>query len=276
MSYATIMVNLTLGATNEARLTVARDLADRFKSRVIGIAAADLSPPMYFTSGPAAQDLIDRGNASIAAGLAALEHQFRAAMEALSGTAEWRCARQLPARYVMHEARAADIVVAGQAANSVAMDSFAQAGLGDLVMQLGRPLIIVPDTVRWLDLRSCLIAWKDTAEARRAVSDALPLLRHAKEVTIVEIVESGTDTPAALAQIRDVAAFLRCHGISPAELVIPRNGNVGDQLRQIASDTGAGVVVAGAYGHSRLREWVFGGVTRQLVESFDRCSLLSR
>ena len=56
-------------------------------------------------------------------------------------------------------------------------------------MQAGRPLLVVPDACDWLDLRSVLVAWKDTAEARRAVADALPLLRKATDVTIVEIVE---------------------------------------------------------------------------------------
>ena len=60
-------------------------------------------------------------------------------------------------------------------------------------MQVGRPLLVVPESCNWLDLRSVLVAWKDTAEARRAVSDALPLLRKSTEVTIVEIVEDEAD-----------------------------------------------------------------------------------
>jgi hypothetical protein len=60
-------------------------------------------------------------------------------------------------------------------------------------MQTGRPLLVVPDACSWLDLRSVLIAWKDTAEARRAVADALPMLRKASDITIVEIVEELAD-----------------------------------------------------------------------------------
>jgi nucleotide-binding universal stress UspA family protein len=61
-----------------------------------------------------------------------------------------------------------------------------------------------------------------------------------------------------------------------SEQVPAEKGNAAEQIERIASEVGAGLVVAGAYGHSRLREWVFGGVTRRLLNPSDRCSLLSR
>ena len=81
-------------------------------------------------------------------------------------------------------------------------------------MQAGRPLIVVPPTVEWLDLRSVLVAWKDVREARRAVFDALPILAAAKEVTIVEIPEQDGHRADALSHVADVAAWLRGHGIA--------------------------------------------------------------
>ena len=124
-------------------------------------------------------------------------------------------------------------------------------------------------------MRSVLIAWKDTTEARRAVADALPLLRK-WDVTVVEIVEEQADRPAALSRVKDVAAWLSRHGVSASEQVPDECGEAGGLLERIASEVGAGVVVAGAYGHSRLREWILGGVTRRLVNPSNRCSLLSR
>jgi hypothetical protein len=73
-----------------------------------------------------------------------------------------------------------------------------QANPSDLVMQTGRPLLVVPDNCSWLDLRSILIAWKDTPEARRAIADALPMLRQVKDINVVEIIEDEIDRPAAL------------------------------------------------------------------------------
>ncbi len=86
-------------------------------------------------------------------------------------------------------------------------------------MQAGRPLLVVPDSVDWLDLRSVLVAWKDTPEARRAIADSLPMLRKAKDVTVAEIVEDGDGRPAAASRVRDVVAWLSRHGVSASERV---------------------------------------------------------
>jgi len=145
----------------------------------------------------------------------------------------------------------------------------------DLVMQAGRPLLVVPDTANWLDLRSVLVAWKDTTEARRAIADSLPLLRKAKYVTVAEIVEAGDSRPAAVLRVRDVVAWLERHGVAATELVPEKHGAATDQLDGIAADVGAGVVVAGAYGHSRFRELILGGMTQHLITQTTRCVLLS-
>jgi nucleotide-binding universal stress UspA family protein len=144
------------------------------------------------------------------------------------------------------------------------------------VMQVGRPLIVVPSTVQWLDLRSVLVAWKDVREARRAVFDALPVLAAAKEVTITEIPEENTHRADAVSRVADVAAWLRSHGIAARTIVPEKPGGVSEQLDNIAANVGAGAVIAGAYGHSRFREWVLSGVTRHLATESRRCAFLSR
>jgi hypothetical protein len=90
-------------------------------------------------------------------------------------------------------------------------------------------------------LRSVLIAWKDTSEARRAVADALPLLRKATDVRVVEIVEEQANRPAALSRVKDVAAWLSRHGVSASEQVPEECGEAGGLLERIASEVGAGV-----------------------------------
>ena len=180
-----------------------------------------------------------------------------------------------PTRFIVRQARACDIIVVGEAARGGLADPFVQVNPSDLVMQVGRPLLVVPESCNWLDLRSVLVAWKDTAEARRAVSDALPLLRKSTEVTIVEIVEDEADRAAALLRVEDVAAWLSRHGVRASQQVPGQCGDAATQLERVASDVGAGVVIAGAYGHSRLSEWILGGVTRRLINPANRCSLLS-
>ena len=274
MTYATVMVSLALDESNEARLEAAGQIAERFDSGIVGIAAAQFSPPLHYSLGEQAQNLIDQGEAAIKKRISELEVQFREATKNRAGHVEWRSAIDFPARYIVQEARCADIIVSGGQSNALS-DPFALASPKDLVMQAGRPLLIAPDNVSWLDLRSVLMAWKDTPEARRAIAYSLPMLRKAKEVTVAEIVEAGDNRSAAVSRVRDVAAWLSRHGVSASEVVPEDGGDVIAQLDAIAANVGAGVVVAGAYGHSRFRELILGGMTQHLMTQSSRCVLLS-
>ena len=196
MTYATAMVSLAVDQPNEALLEVSGQLAALFSAKVIGVAAAMFSPPMYFLEGAASQQLFDEGEAAIQSRMTELESRFRAAMHGRVKALEWRSAMELPARYVAREARAADLVIVGGDGNAI-LDPFAIASPSDLVLQLGRPLLVVPSSAKWLDLRSALVAWKDCPEARRAVADALPLLARVKEVTGAAVAEQeGTQATA--------------------------------------------------------------------------------
>ncbi len=276
MTYATVMVSLALDQSNDARLEIAGKLAERFGACAIGIAAGEFSPPLYFTTGEQAERVIDQGQAAVRNRIAEVEAQFRAAMQSHAVVAEWRCAEDFPTGFIIQQARAADIIVVGENGNDGLANPFMQANSSDLLMQTGRPLLVVPDACEWLDLRSVLIAWKDTPECRRAIADALPILREAKDVIVAEIVEDEADRSAALSGVEDLVAWLLRHGVVGSQWVPDECGNAAAQLDRIASEVGAGVVVAGAYGHSRFREWVFGGVTKHLVNPSTRCSLLSR
>lgn len=276
MTIATVMVSLALGQSNEARLEIAGQLAERFGAGIVGIAAAQFAPPLYFTDGRYAQDLIDRGEAEIKKRLLELETQFRQATKNRAAILGWRSALDFPARFILQQARCADIIVDG-GRSPAASDAFALASPKDLVMQTGRPLLVVPDTANWLDLRSVLVAWKNTPEARRAVADAVPLLQKAKDVTVAEILEQGGSRADAEQGVKDIVAWLSRHGVSAAPRVSENNQNHGAtvQLDEIASEVGAGLIVAGAYGHSRFRELIVGGMTQHLVTQNLRCVLLS-
>jgi nucleotide-binding universal stress UspA family protein len=276
MTIATVMVSLALGQSNEARLEIAGQLAERFGAGIVGIAAAQFAPPLYFTDGQYAQDLIDRGEAEIKKRLLELETQFRQATKNRAAILGWRSALDFPARFILQQARCADIIVDG-GRSPAASDAFALASPKDLVMQTGRPLLVVPDTANWLDLRSVLVAWKNTPEARRAIADAVPLLQKAKDVTVAEILEQGGSRADAEQGVKDIVAWLSRHGVSAAPRVSENNQNHGAtvQLDEIASEVGAGLIVAGAYGHSRFRELIVGGMTQHLVTQNLRCVLLS-
>src|SRR4051794_35506826 len=276
MDYKTVMVSLALDRSNEACLAVAGDLAERFGARLIGIAASDIRPALYFADGESAQKVLDEEGTAVRQRLSELETEFRAAASKRTKSVEWRSALTLPIPYVMQHTRAADILVVG-ARDEAIVDPLVAMDPSDLVMQAGRPLIVVPPAVQWLDLRSVLVAWKDAREARRAVFDALPLLAAAKDVTIAEIPEHNTERADALSHVEDAAGWLKAHGIV-ANTVVPEipTGAVIEQIDRIAANVAAGAVIAGGYGHSRFREWILGGVTRHLVSESGRCAFLSR
>jgi nucleotide-binding universal stress UspA family protein len=134
----------------------------------------------------------------------------------------------------------------------------------------------LPAEVCRIDLSSVLVAWKDNPEARRAIVDALPLLRQASHVTVAEIVEEEGSRADALAGVHDVVDWLSRHHIHAVGEVPEPAGNVAQQIDSVAHQVGAGIVIAGAYGHSRFREWILGGVTQHLIEQTARCAFLAR
>jgi nucleotide-binding universal stress UspA family protein len=275
MTYSTLMVQLELEHSNDARLRIAGDLAEQFGAKLIGIAACERSTPLYYADGAFAQGLLERDRVELAQRLANTEERFRAAAKGRAQAVEWRSALASPTSYVARQARAADLVITGTNRDGWALDPARRLDPSALVMEAGRPVFLVPPEVEWLKLGTVLVAWKDTREARRAVWDALPLLQRAQEVTVAEVVEGDEGPDGARNRVDDVAGWLARHGVI-ADAIVPETAeNAGEQLDLIASDLGADVVVAGAYGHTRLGEWLLGGVTRDLVSRSRRCSVLA-
>ena len=144
---------------------------------------------------------------------------------------------------------------------------------GAILLRAGRPILIAPATVGSPGLRRIVVAWKDTRECRRAVRDALPFLREAEHVVIVGIDEGQSDNAATLS---DVAQYLLRHRVvAPREIWRRAQGPIGAELLRLVRDEGADLIVAGGYGRSRLGEWIFGGVTHELLTSSPVCCVLS-
>jgi nucleotide-binding universal stress UspA family protein len=272
MSFSTVMVHLELEHSNDARLQIAGDFAEQFDAKLIGIAAADAQPGHY-ASGAFARDLVQKLRADLKDCMQETEARFRAAAQTRARQIEWRCAFEAPTPYVAREARAADIIITGSNRDGMFLDPLRRLDPSDLVMTAGRPIFVVPPEADFLRLKKVLVAWKDTREARRALLDALPLLHRAKEVNVVEVVEADGDRGRAQHRVDDVVAWLSRHDID----AIPQVMHVKTEADQIDAiwQSSADIVVAGAYGHSRFREWVLGGVTRNLLTRSRHCSLLA-
>ena len=140
----------------------------------------------------------------------------------------------------------------------------------------GRPVLVVPPTVHTSPAGAgVVIGWAETREARRAVSDALPFLQRARHVSVAHVYAEG-ERESACRCVDDVVAFLDRHKIKAEAVVQPRTGtSTAKQLVAIAREKHAGLIVMGGYGHARLREWAFGGVTREMLKASPVCLLLS-
>ena len=274
MSYATLMVHLELGTSNAGRLAVVAELAQRWRSAVIGIVACQPLQAVV-ADGYVSSDVLDQDQSELAREIDQAQAEFRQALQGRAAALEWRSSvtyAQL-ADYLAREARGADLIVTGLSGGDL-FDASRSVNTGDLVLHAGRPVLLVPLSATTLALQRVVVGWKDTREARRAVADALPLLQQATEVRLLRMA-AHDELAEAGRQLEDVAHWLARHGVVAECQPVLSTGDDATALYAQAKDWNTDVIVAGAYGHSRLREWVFGGVTRDLLLSANRCALLS-
>jgi nucleotide-binding universal stress UspA family protein len=273
MPYETLMVHLDLARSNAEVLRVASVLAAAMQARLVGIAACQPMQWAYGDGYNGGTPIVDCQD-ELTAELRAAEAEFRAASKGGEAKIEWRSAfttEPLP-YYLASEARCADLLISCVPSASL-LDSARRTSLGDLVMRAGKPVLVVPHAGAIVPFERITLAWKDSREARRAATDALPLLARARTVSILEVAGKA-DLPFAQGRVEDVAGWLARHGITALPLAVPSQGDDAHTLAAFLDEHNSDLVVAGAYGHTRLREWAFGGVTRELL-SGGRCALLS-
>jgi nucleotide-binding universal stress UspA family protein len=271
VSFATVMVHVDIDGKSTARIRLAARLAHRFTADLIGVSAAILPPyPAEggcFVTGEA----IEREHHDIKVAFARAETVFRSIVGVGGKGREWRCSIELPDSYVASQACCADLLVIGRPADDISrsLDS------GSVVLRAGRPALVVPPDVDTLSGDHVVVGWKDCREARRALRDALPFLERAHAVTIVEI-SAEASQPYVRLQADDVVRYLARYKVQVGPTIVAHHkGSVADELVRLAKAEGADLIVAGAYGHSRLGEWVLGGVTRDLLSTSPVCCLLS-
>ena len=267
MSFSTLMVHVDIEHDSERRIELAISLADRFQATLIGVAGYALWPA--FMAGDVG--LTESHQYDLQKMTARFDERgktFRARGRSLERI-EWRSALEPLGELLLREARAADLLIIGRRRSKNDADP------GVIVLRAGRPVLLVPDPIAALPLRRVVVAWKDTRECRRAVRDALPFLQQAKEVLLVEIGENESESQAKK-NLADVGAYLvRYRVIVAAEVWRRPRGAAAAELLHVVKEEKADLIVAGGYGHSRLGEWIFGGVTRELLSASPVCCLLS-
>jgi nucleotide-binding universal stress UspA family protein len=190
----------------------------------------------------------------------------RLSREALSLSSEVRIVESLadeaPGLAALYT-RFADLVVMTMANGQPRDTTIVRDFFASLLLESGRPLLLIPPGFQWRPIKRVLIAWQPKREATRALHDAMPFLHAADSVEVLQVEEGGDALRGA-----DIGTHLARHGLKVEVVVGPEHSDsVAMTLTQHAQQTGADLIVAGGYGHSRLREWVMGGVTRELLSS---------
>jgi nucleotide-binding universal stress UspA family protein len=188
--------------------------------------------------------------------------------------AEWRGEVGYPSDLVVQALRAADLAILGR--RDPARSPARSPDPADVLMAAGRAVLIVPPECPRSPIGSpAVVAWKDSREAQRAVASAMPILAASSIVHVIEVCPEEQVDEATL-RAGDVAEFLGRHGIVADAQIVTGDGRPrAEQIIAFADGHGAGLIIAGGYGHARLREWVVGGVTQGLLARSPVCLLLS-
>jgi nucleotide-binding universal stress UspA family protein len=270
-----IVVNLSLGAHDPAG-DYAISLADAFRAHVLGVAFSfdpvipgmvmGGLPPEFIESQRIESD--KKARAAVArfekaANQAGISAETRIISASVSGAAD----------QLGRLGRRFDMVVVGQAEGDKGMaDEVVDEGV---LFECGRPVIFVPFIQKvGLKLDRVMVCWDGSRAATRAIADSIPLLQKAKEVEIVLVANKGFKADEAPGV--DLAKHLARHKLDVnLKRITSPEIDVASTILSYAADSSANMIVMGGYGHSRLREFVLGGVTRSILETMTVPVLMS-
>ncbi|TAN47163.1 MAG: universal stress protein [Rhodospirillales bacterium] len=267
MPYKDILVHVDGSKNCASRIELAAMLARAQDAHLIGLfVASNPQVPEFVQAmmGQSVQDIqakFQKEAAEIAEG------QFNAVAKVSGVATEWRAVEGDPVEQLSLHGRYADLVVVGQRDSSQMSEPGAVDIADELVFELGRPVMVVPYTGHFKKLgERIMVAWNASRESTRAVGDSIPVLRGAKQVTVLAINPRGGRNGHGAVPGADIAQHLARHGVkAEAQHVFAEDVDVGNMLLSRAADENSDLIVMGCYGRSRLREMVLGGATRHIL-----------
>ncbi len=270
MSYKTILVHVDTEEDLARVMPVALSVARREGAHVIGLHVIRNPVPTLYSpyQVEVLTEAVDRMIVKAKERAASLRASFERMIGGEVGIdGEWRTvasASQEVDDALVDHASCADILImaqpdpGGPAARMIGT-------LGRVMLQSGRPVLVVPYTGDMKTIgEHVLVAWSGTRESVRAIHDAMPLLQSAKEVRLYAV-DSKNERDSAALPGAEISASLARHGVTAITEKTTAGGSIADTLLSRAADHGSDLLVMGGYGHSRAREYVFGGVTRQIL-----------
>ncbi|SEP50315.1 Nucleotide-binding universal stress protein, UspA family [Methylobacterium sp. ap11] len=270
MKLCSILVSVDLGPAGADRVQLAAGLAATHAARLVGVAACPVPATVPAGDGIVVERVYDAEDERARERLAAAEALFEREAGSVAKRI-WRGSLSLPVATTAEQARTADLVIVGRHGPADGDPGPMAVPPGALLMEAGRPVLVAPPGLERLAAKRVVVAWKDTRETRRAVHDALPLIAGAERVCVVA---AGPDAHHEGAEA--TAQYLSWHGLATTTHLLRNPAlSVADEVLRFCEREGADLLVMGAYGHSRMREWVFGGVTRDVLRTTPLCCLMS-
>ena len=281
-----ITVVLDTAAPSKTHLTLALALAQQHNAYLTGLTALDLlmpPRPVVHSRGdpeadtPPGSQLLNLGvpppveypdaDTQAAEKAERLETAFRERLRLSDVQGDWRVGGKV-SETVVRQTRYADLIVLSQADPNHPLPAPGRHLVEDVLLTSGRPTLVIPYVGSFETIGTrVLVAWNNSREAARAVHDALPLLAKAASVTIMAVSPGRREPAADEAGTVDLIDHLARHGISAkAERTVAAGMSIPDVLLSYAADLNADLLVAGGYGHSRLRERILGSTTHVLLQ----------
>ncbi len=279
MAYKTILVHLDDSKACDKRVKAALDLAARQDAHLVGLyLALEFAAPAYLAA-QMPSDLLEqqaaRSREACDKALAAFDDAARKAGVHAEPRSARAYADEVEDLLGLH-GRYADLVVLGQHDPDDAR-SMSESAVEHAVLAIGRPILLVPYVGATAGFgKRPLLLWDASREAASAADDALPLLQAADKVDVLSVnpkagIRGHGEEPGA-----DIATVLARHGVkAEARHAVAKEISIADAILSSASDLGSDMLVMGAYGHSRLRELVLGGVTRSVLQHLAMPALMS-
>ncbi len=267
MAYRTLLVSLNDTEKLDNFLEAAARLGTEHDAHIIGLFVIP-GPTIYAAAGPyAVPALFDALTRAFEEQAPRTRERFEGVMRRNGLASQWLEARAVTSdisETVNDIGRTADLVVIGNGGR----DGEVEPGFAaSVVMGVGRPTLILPrNATAGLEFSQIICGYDRSREASRAIHDALPILTKAADVRLVWVDPSKDEQAAGPLPGADMAASLARHGVKATAESMPTTGiNPAQALFTRARDLGAGLIVMGAYGHSRLHEFVLGGATRHAL-----------
>lgn len=266
-----ILVPYVNSRSAEAPLAMAAALAERSNGHVTQLVIVDVPAPIPNDWSGMSYSMYLQMHQEAHARADALAANLRERVANTSPAVEVRVADALalyPSSTATMHAHYADITVVPSmtAQDGAEIHDFFQ----DILLDSGRPVLVVPPKQQTTAIlpKRVVVAWQPTREAARAVHDAMPLLKTAEQVDVLVVDPKVGERAHGEEPGADIAAHLARHGLNVQVVVRPSLGaSSGAAILDYAKSIGADLIVAGGYGHSRLRERVLGGTTRDLLHS---------